>query len=50
MKWDWSAFWITVAALTATVIVVVPVIDRVKETVVGGGFDNFGEDGEEIPA
>jgi len=44
MKWDWSSFWIAVAALTTTVVVVVPVIDFVRESV-GGGF-NFGE-GEE---
>lgn len=42
--WDWGTFWVTVAAVTATVVIVVPIWDRVRETVVGGF--NFGE-GEE---
>lgn len=49
MKWDWSAFWITVAALTTTVVVVVPLYDKAKEVVLGGTYD-FGENEEGLPA
>ena len=48
MKWDWSTFWIAIAAVSATVIVVVPVIDRLREVAMGG-FD-FVEGEGEIPA
>jgi hypothetical protein len=47
MKWDWSTFWMTVVALTATVVVIVPIIDKGKE-VVAGGY-SFGEDEDGLP-
>lgn len=33
MKWDWSTFVISMAAITAAVVVVIPVVDRIKDTV-----------------
>lgn len=49
MKWNWSIFWITVAALTTTVVVIVPAIDKAKETAFGGQYVfGEGEEGVEI--
>ena len=33
MKWDWSTFVISMAAITAAVVIVIPVVDRVKDAV-----------------
>lgn len=46
IEWDWNTFWVSMAAITAAVVVVIPVVERGKNVILDSFDKGWVEDEE----